>query len=792
MRLTLLLPRFILGFILALFPCSGGPCSADEPTAVCLFPAGGQRGTTTTFRVAGHYLHDACEFRMEGAGVQAVPRLKRCASTVWFEGPVLPLPDSQQKEDYPVDHEGSVVIAADAVPGVRWWRVATSQGVTTALPFVVGDLPEIIEQEIDGEPIAENVRLPLTINGRIFPRQDQDVWSFDADAGQVITCEVTAARIQSPLDSRLTLFAPDGSVVAISDDAVGRDSRITFRAAVHGRYQIRIEDADQGGLQHYVYRLTIKPGPDVLAIYPLGARRGQTLPLEFIGQQGRSESFDVTIPPDAPAQMPLPGHPELRLEITDLDELQETEPNDAPATATAVKPDAVGNGRISQPGDVDCWHLELQQGQAVELDLRAARLNSPLDSLLTVADANGTKLAESDDLAPGQTDSSLLFTAPAAGFYTVAVSDRFPDRGSPAFGYRLAVRSAATLTPDFDLTSSLDAARVLRGGELKLKITAVRRHGFAGEIHLEATELPDGVTCEPVTIGKGKSDATLVFKAAAQAPVALAAVKISGRSTDGDRQLLHPVTILPPPAALPSSPLRDQFWLAVSVPTPFKVSGIFETRYAARGSTFVRHYQIERGGYAGPLTVRLSERQTRHLQGVTGPEIIVPADASEFDYIVFLPPWMEVGRTSRTCLMAVGTVTTEDGRQHSVSYTSFEQNDQIIVLVDPERMTLQLPQSSLRAVPGTTVQLPFHVRRGSGVSGPVHVQLGCPRHIHGVSSDPVVLAADQSSGSLTISFAAEPPGPWNMPLKVSARCEPQGQSFRAEARLQVASGSPGG
>lgn len=782
MRLPHLLPMFMAIISLA----SGCLCRADEPTAVAIFPAGGQRGTTVAFKVAGHYLHENCEFRMEGAGVEPVSRLNRSGSTLWFEGPVLPLPDSQQKEDYPIDHDGSVVIAADAVPGVRWWRVATSQGVTTALPFVIGELPEIVEQEIEGEPIPEPVQLPLTINGRIFPRQDRDVWSFDVAAGQDITCEVTAARIQSPLDSRLTLFAPDGSVVAINDDACGRDSRISFRAAAAGRYQLSIEDADLGGLQHYIYRLTIKSGADVLSVHPLGARRGETLPLEFIGQHGGSFTADITIPMDAPARLPVPGHPEVQLEISDLDELRETEPNDVPAGATLVRAEGVWNGRIQQPGDIDCWKLELQQGQVVELDLRAARLNSPLDSVLSISDATGTKLAEADDLAQGQPDSSLLFTAPAAGMYTVSVSDRFPGRGGAAFGYRLWVRSMARLQPDFEITSPVDAARVLRGGEFKLKISAVRRHGFAGDIQLEAAGLPAGVTCDAVTIEKGRADGTLVFKAASEAPVALAALSIIGRSADGDRQLVRTAMISPPPMALGSTPVRDKFWLAVSVPTPFRVAGIFETRYAARGSTFVRHYKIDRGGYTGPLRVRLSERQNRHLQGVTGPEIVVPADASEFDYTIFLPPWMEIGRTSRTCLMAVGMVTTEDGRQHPVSYTSFEQNDQIIVLVDPERMSLHLPQASLRAVPGSTVRLPFEVRRGSGVTGPLVVQLECPRHIRGISSDPVRLAADASTGELTLHFAADTVGPWNMPLKITARCEPAGQLFLAEARLDVA------
>lgn len=725
-------------------------CQADEPTAVCLFPAGGQRGTTTVFRVAGHYLHDRCEFRMDGDGVQTVPQLQRCRSTVWFEGPVLPLPDSQQKEDYPVDHEGSVVIAADATPGVRWWRVATSQGVTAGLPFVIGDLPEVIENEIDGEPIPELVQLPLTINGRIFPRQDRDLWSFDATPGQNITCEVTAARIQSPLDSRLTLFAPDGSVVAMNDDASGRDSRITFQAAAAGRYQLQIEDADQGGLQHYVYRLTIAA--------------------------------------EASSRLPGPGLAS-QLDVTDLAELLEAEPNDTAEAATPATVDAVLNGRIQQPGDVDCWRVEFEQGAAVELDLRAARLNSPLDSVLSVSDAAGRSLAENDDFAQAQTDSLLQFTAPATGSYIVSIRDRFPNRGGAAFGYRLHARSVRSLSPDFELTSALDSARVLRGNEFKLKVTAIRKYGFAGEIRVEAAGLPDGVSCEAVTIEKGKSEGTLVFRATPQAPVSLTALRLVGRGADGDRQLEHPVIIRPPSTALASTPVRDRVWLAVSVATPFRITGTFETRYAARGSTFVRHYRIERGDYTGPLTVRLSERQNRHLQGVTGPEIVVPAEASEFDYTVFLPPWMEIGRTSRTCLMGVGMVTTEDGRQHPVSYTSFEQNDQIIVLVDPERMSLHLPQTSLRAIRGATVEVPFEVRRGRGVSGPVEVQLECPQHIRGVSSTAVLLPENASAGTLTLHFAEESAGPWNMPLKISARCESPDQQFRAEAVLQVGEGT---
>jgi hypothetical protein len=61
------------------------------------------------------------------------------------------------------------------------------------------------------------------------------------------------------------------------------------------------------------------------------------------------------------------------------------------------------------------------------------------------------------------------------------------------------------------------------------------------------------------------------------------------------------------------------------------------------------------------------------LQGVTGPTVLVPPGATEFEYAVRLPPWMEMGRTSRACVMAVG-VLHKGGRAYTVGYSSEGQN----------------------------------------------------------------------------------------------------------------------
>src|SRR5437764_11586962 len=159
--------RIFLPFAFSL--CSlclcGESLRANPPVASYLFPAGGQRGTKVEVRVGGLFLHHACGFEMLGPGVDASKELKR-TRTRWFEGPLLPLPDSQQQEDYPKDMAGKVTITADAPPGMRHWRLWTAQGATPALPFLVGDLPEVVEQEIDGDPVPVEVKPPVTINGR--------------------------------------------------------------------------------------------------------------------------------------------------------------------------------------------------------------------------------------------------------------------------------------------------------------------------------------------------------------------------------------------------------------------------------------------------------------------------------------------------------------------------------------------------------------------------------------------------------------------------------------------------
>jgi hypothetical protein len=776
-------PVFFLSSLCALCLCGESSLRADPPVAAYIFPAGGQRGKAVDVRVGGLFLHKSCSFEMLGPGVEPSKQI-RSTKTTWFEGPLLPLVDSQQAEDYPKDMAGRIQIAGDAPLGFRFWRLATSQGATPAMKFMVGELPEIVEEEIEGKKPAVDVQLPVTINGRIFPREDVDAWAFQARKGQSITAEVFAARLGSPLDSRIEVLDPRGRRIAENDDTFGADSFLRFTAPVDGKYTVRIHDVNFRGGQAFVYRLTLTSGPWVDRAYPLGGRRESKVKFQLSGQGVPADPVEIALPATGTEythRLSLNGqttNPFL-LDLSDLPEYLKMEPNDKPAQAQTVAVPAVLNGRMGKPGDVDHWAITLKKGEAFDLDLRASRLGSSLTAVLTVLDASGKELARGDGTLSGTGDPEIGFTAPADGTYTLRIADRFKGRGGPDFAYRLYVNRPAG--PGFDLQLASDSLTLDRGGQAKLRVNARRQGGFTGPITLAVEGLPKGVTVANATIAANQPATEVLFKADKEVAIRATRLTIRGSAKIGDKDWTRTAAM----PGVPGAPTLDSVLLAVAMPTPFKVVGVYDMRWAARGTVHKRHYKLERGGFTGPIQVSVADRQMRHLQGVTGPTIIVPPGASEFDYSVQLPPWMETGRTCRVCVMAVGVVKDTDGSEHVVSFHSVQQNEQIVAVVEPGKLDITSERASLLATPGKAAEVPVRVARGKGLKGTVNVELIVPPHIKGISADAVTIAADKEQGALIIRFADKVQGPLSMPLLIRATLMDKGDPIIAEVKVDV-------
>lgn len=752
------------------------PVRAEPPAAAYIFPAGGQQGKTVAVKVGGIFLHSRCGFEMLGPGVKVSPKLER-TKTIWFEGSLLPLPDSQRQEDYPKDMAGQVSITADAPLGVRYWRLWTSQGATPVHKFVIGDLPEVIEDEIDGDPVPVRVTMPVTVNGRIFPREDVDIWTVSAKKGQSVLCRADVGRLGSPLEPRLEVRDPHGRPIAESDERYGNDPVVRFVAAEDGDYQVRIHDSRFQGGQAFVYRLTMTSEPQVLHHYPLGGKRGSRLKLQLEGANLGVKEAEVDLPAIAAAsvhqQLNIGGkrtNPIL-LEVDDLPEHLE-------GTAAVITVPAICNGRIDKPGEIDAWSWSGKKGEALIFDLRAGRLGSFLDGILTVHDDKGKELARVE-AAGAMLDPILQFTAPADGTYQIRVQDRFRTRGGDGFAYRLRIERPPSA--DFRLTLLANTITLPRKGKSPLKVAAERLGGFKEAIEIKIHGLPAGVTATPLKLAPGQATVDLQFQADANAAIGISHLKIEGSATIG-KELRTRVARL---AMTPGAPELESLLLAVALPTPFKIKGEYVMGFAPRGSVLQRKYKIEREGYDGPIEIRLTDKQARHLQGATGPVMMVPPKESAFTYGTFLPPWMDVGRTARVCVMGTAVLKEPDGSEHEVSYSSVHQNDQLVAVVGPGQLSLELERTSLGAEPGKTMTLPVRIRRGQGLQGPVKVELVAPDHIRGVSAATVEIPADRENAELIINCQGKLAGPWNMPFTVRAVMTHQGNPVTGEATLEI-------
>ena len=132
--------------------------------------------------------------------------------------------------------------------------------------------------------------------------------------------------------------------------------------------------------------------------------------------------------------------------------------------------------------------------------------------------------------------------------------------------------------------------------------------------------------------------------------------------------------------------------------------------------------------------------------------------------------------------MATGVIKDADGKEHTVSFSSVEQNQQMIVVVTPGRLDLALEKTSIRAEGG--VRLALKVSRAKGLTGPVKIEAVIPEHWHGVTAAPIVIPTDADAGELVLSFDKNC-GPFNTPLVIRATIATANTPVTAEAKVEV-------
>ena len=175
-----------------------------------VYPSGGQRGTDLVVRCEGKF---PWPVRVVAPGITVVPQTE----------------------------SGNLRVSIPAnVPSDRVWiRLFNEQGASQAVPFLIGSLAEVGEEEPnDRTANAQHVAAPVTVNGRLQAGGDVDLFTVPLDKGETLVAALDAhTRLGSPMDAVVQIVGPDGFVVADNHDDLGLDPR-RFDALVSQPFRV--------------------------------------------------------------------------------------------------------------------------------------------------------------------------------------------------------------------------------------------------------------------------------------------------------------------------------------------------------------------------------------------------------------------------------------------------------------------------------------------------------------------------------------------------------------------------
>ena len=187
-------------------------------------------------------------------------------------------------------------------------------------------------------------------------------------------------------------------------------------------------------------------------------------------------------------------------------------------------------GNLSQKGEVDRYLFEAKKGSAWQFQVDAHVLRLPTDPVFALDRPSGALIKEVDDVKPTRDPAYQSSVMPEDGNYTIRIWDRF-HRGGPPLRYRLSITK-----PEPKLTVTIDKQNYLleSNGSTELKLKIDRKNGYDAPLVMEIDDLPQGISLEDANATGKAKDATLVLKAAMDAPPASLTfrLRVLGKSED--------------------------------------------------------------------------------------------------------------------------------------------------------------------------------------------------------------------------------------------------------------------
>ncbi|MGA2060856.1 MAG: PPC domain-containing protein [Thermoguttaceae bacterium] len=593
----------LYALVIFLFAAQAAWSQPNAPHIGYAYPAGGRQGDTFQVTIGGQYLESADNVYISGGGVQAkviesiklltpkevndlreklqeLQKKPREAETVKEMLEIrTKLNDVQNKRANPVLAEKvilQITMAPDTEPGQRELRLATSNGLSNPLFFHVGQLAEFSKKEAknSGNPLngrgpaaggqprstgrepEMTITLPAIINGQTMPG-GVDRYRFQARKGQRLVVAVSARELIPYLadavpgwfQAAVALYDSNGNELAYDDHYLFHPDPVLYcKIPKDGQYVLEIRDALYRGREDFVYRISVGELPFVTSVFPLGGPAGTETVVELKGWNLPVQKLTMDARDKEPGIIPLSIRRGevisniVPFAVDTLPEYLEQEPNDDPASAQQVTLPIIVNGRIDKPGDWDVFRFDGRKGQEIVADVDARKLDSPLDSVLKLTDADGRQLAFNDDygdkgtgLSTHHADSYLTAVLPANGAYYLYLGDA-QHKGGPEYGYRLRISEPR---PDFALRVVPSSVNLRTGASVPITVYCLRKDGFSGEITLALKDAPKGFALSGASVPANKDQMALTLKAPQSPLEEPCNLSIEGRATIQGREVVR-------------------------------------------------------------------------------------------------------------------------------------------------------------------------------------------------------------------------------------------------------------
>lgn len=596
-----------------------------SPRFDTLFPLGANTGSVTNIEIQGNDLEGVTGIRFEHPGIRSKP----------VEGK---------------EKQFEIEIAADVPAGTYDARLVGRFGVSNARIFAVTrGLSDILEKEPNNDDkTSQMIAVNQAINGR-SDGNDQDVYRLPLKAGQRITAEVQAAKMQSSMDGVLTLYGADGTQLAANGDYYGRDPLIDFIAPRDGEYLLVVSDLSfRGG---HAYRMVVSDLPQIENVFPPVIEVGKDAQVQILGRNLGSASkpsgkrlldqpLDTmawSIPAaqssaapfayrflDHPTRhsvlasaatctmngfqvRPIPGSEALNpftLLLSEAPVTLEQEPNNAPDAAQPLTLPAMIGGRFDEARDADWYSFTVEEAGRYGVEVYCERIDGQADPYVLITDDKGNRVTELDDFGHRinafdghlRDPSGTVDLQPKIS-YRMLVQDRY-RRGGPRYQYALSLRKAR---PDFFVAAihsqnpGPGGANLWRGGAIHFDLVIHQQDGFKGPLTIAAEGLPAGLHSVP-TVVQGNTHTTFVIWGDEGAAESTGPIKLVARGKRDQEELVREVRFYNRSQGIndaTSVPVRDGI-VAVREKAPYSLKFAADKVAIEAGSKAEVKLQIQR------------------------------------------------------------------------------------------------------------------------------------------------------------------------------------------------------